>query len=335
MFALNDTNRSLCEMLTYRRPDRSKAERKFIRRFLEPLGVKIDGHGNLTIRIGDSPIAWCSHTDTVHKNGGRQKVYITKDDLLFAPKSDCLGADDTAGVWLMTEMIKAQVPGLYIFHRGEETGARGSRAIAKTDFLDGIKAAIAFDRMGYNEVITHQSCGRCCSDDFAKSLASLLGDKYKPSDRGLFTDTANYTDVVGECTNISVGYNGQHTSRETLDATFIENLRYRLINLDQTKLVYNREPGEEDKDDLFFGQKDWSDYGSPYGFVDYGRRRKYHQERGVVDLTKIDLEDDDDNRRNQYTLYALIREYPEEVADFLEHMGFNAVDLIDHIDQTR
>jgi hypothetical protein len=69
--------------------------------------------------------------------------------------------------------------------------------------------------------------------------------------------------------------------------------------------------------------------------VDYGRRRKYHQERGVVDLTKIDLEDDDDNRRNQYTLYALIREYPEEVADFLEHMGFNAVDLIDHIDQTR
>ena len=47
--------------------------------------------------------------------------YIIQSD-----NNECLGGDDGTGVWLMTKLIEAGVPGRYIFHRAEEVGGRGS-----------------------------------------------------------------------------------------------------------------------------------------------------------------------------------------------------------------
>ena len=46
----------------------------------------------------------------------------------------------------MREMILAGIPGLYVFHRNEESGGAGSDWIARETpwELHGIKAAIAF-----------------------------------------------------------------------------------------------------------------------------------------------------------------------------------------------
>lgn len=236
----------LQEILSYKRPAGSDAEAAFIERFLP---FEQDAYGNLWHQVGESPIMWSCHTDTVHHKDGRQHVHLAADGMLRLSKpkrGKCLGADDGAGIWLMLEMIAAGVPGLYAFHREEECGGGGSVYAARRHDFKHIKFAIALDRAGYDSVITHQAHGRCCSDDFANQLSSLLGGVFAPDDTGVFTDTANYTDVIGECTNLSVGYFSQHGPTERLDLAFVMALREKLISVDFLVLEAHREPGEED-----------------------------------------------------------------------------------------
>lgn len=245
----------LCDMLAYCRPNGSKAERSFIGDYIVPLGVKFDKKGNAHKIIGNVPVIWSCHTDTVHTKGGRQKiVYWTegKDNDMFVgtrddQKTGCLGADDTAGVWVMIQMIKAKVPGHYIFHRGEECGGIGSRWIAKenTEMLKKYQFAIAFDRKDVDSIITHQSGGKkSCSDEFAKQLAELLGLGHKPDATGMWTDTAAYVDEIAECTNVSVGYYYAHTNTEKLNVDYLFKLRDALCKIDPTKFVAVRKPGD-------------------------------------------------------------------------------------------
>lgn len=242
---------------SYKRPHGSKSERQFIQRMIDCVpNIKRDASGNRILRIGDSPnVAYCCHTDTVHRDSGRQHVAIDDDIMRLSKpdRSNCLGADDGAGIWLMLEMIRAGKPGLYIFHRGEEVGGLGSCYIATStpELLDGIEAAIAFDRKGYQDVITYMG-SKVASDTFAWSLANAIGLDYMPDDTGLFTDTANYADIVPECTNISVGYHGAHGHKETLDLRFLLRLRDHLLAADWSSLSIERAPGDDG------WQEDWS-----------------------------------------------------------------------------
>lgn len=246
-----------CDMLTFCRPHKSRTEHKFIGKYLAPLGVKFDTKGNMYKQIGNSPVLWSSHVDTVHGSGGRQKIVYWVDkksgDTFFGVdekvKSSCLGADDTTGVWLMLEMIRAKVPGLYIFHRGEECGGIGSKWISEHNkkALDNIKFAIAFDRRDTGSIITFQRSTRCCSDEFANSLAEQLGLGHKCDDTGLFTDTASYVDHIPECTNVSVGYYDAHSKSENVNLDYLFRLRDAVCKLDVSKLVEKRKKGENDR----------------------------------------------------------------------------------------
>lgn len=270
----------LAHMLTFCRPHMSKTENGFIKEFLLPLGIQFDRKGNMYKRIGDAPVLWSSHTDTVHAKKGMQKVvyWIDKNsgDTFFGldkdSKSSCLGADDTVGVWLMTEMIKAKVPGLYIFHRGEEVGGQGSRWIAKdnTKALEGIKYAIAFDRKDTQSIITFQRSTRCCSDDFANSLAEQLGLGHKCDDGGSFTDTASYVDHIAECTNVSVGYFDAHSDNERVNLDYLFKLRDAIRKIDVTKLVEKRKPGENDRKYYSYGYGSY-DYDGYWGSGGWGK----------------------------------------------------------------
>lgn len=255
--------KSLWHMLRWRRPAWSAQEEDFIRVWLDPLpGAHRDDIGNVLVNIpldADtgtlSRVLWSSHTDTVHRHGGEQKLHYDQATgmIRVSPKrqhSNCLGADCTTGVWLMREMILAGVPGLYVFHRGEEVGGIGSVHIADehSTMLSGIDYAIAFDRKGTSSIITHQMYDRCCSDAFARSLAdALAGFAFKGDDTGTFTDTANYTDLIAECTNLSVGYYNQHTDMEAQDFGFACRLRDALVKFDETQLIAERKPGEKDR----------------------------------------------------------------------------------------
>jgi hypothetical protein len=251
----------LIEMFDHCRPHDSKATLDFALKWLKPLGAKIDGRGNWTLRIPrilpdgsseDSKVIWSSHIDTVDWNEGPKNVVLshTTGFLRLSDKdksSSCLGADCTTGVWIMREMAKAKVPGLYIWHEAEESGGQGSSWIVKNkpELLTGMQAAIAFDRKGYADIITDQMGGMCCSEEFAKALAKQLPRTgFKPDPTGSFTDTANYTDTVPECTNLSIGYFSQHGKNETQNVIFAMLMRAAMLRFDEAKLVIKRKPGE-------------------------------------------------------------------------------------------
>ncbi len=266
---------TLRDMLTYCRPCDSATERAFIRKYVLSLpGVEIDDHQNCHVLIGDSPtVIYSCHTDTVHRSQGRQRVHQSRADVMSVSyfhreTSSCLGADDTAGVFLCREMVLARKPGHYIFHFGEEVGGIGSGDLARHTpaLLGDAQIAIAFDRKGTADAITHQMCGRTCSDAFAESLSRELnelipGGTYIPDPTGSYTDTAEYVRLIPECTNISVGYEYAHSSRETLDGRHVLALRTALLALDASKLIVERDPTVPDPDDCRgrgYGPIDWS-----------------------------------------------------------------------------
>lgn len=274
----------LMTILSWSRPAGSATDDLFVTKFLDTIpGMHADEYGNRWLQVGKEPeIMWSCHTDTVDRREGAKTLKIHNGfislDKGSAKVGTCLGADDGAGLWLMLEMIKAGVGGLYAFHRDEEIGGIGSRWAAKNvpHYMLGIKAAIAFDRKGYTDVITHQG-HRTCSDVFADSLGSILGMGFKKDDTGLFTDTANYTDLIGECTNLSIGYFGNHGPAEQLDAEFLLLLRKAVIEGDFTQLVYSRAAGEEDPDDYMSA---WKEYRSAYGFDDAGSHDYKYDQKG-------------------------------------------------------
>jgi len=242
-------------MLTYCRPHGGEGEKKFVERFIKPYRplAMLDDKGEVLawcVRVGEvenAPVLWSGHVDTMHKPDAPAKQSIVYDEgcgmIYKDDKVMPLGADNGAGVWLMLEMLDAGVPGTYLFHRGEERGGIGSSGMAKKYdiFLKQFKYAIAFDRRGTGDVITEQMCGVCCSDEFALALAALLNTNvsnvsmgYKPDDTGSFTDTANYIGIIPECTNVSVGYDNEHTPNETLDVWHLMQLRDAVIAVFKT-----------------------------------------------------------------------------------------------------
>ena len=243
--------KDLFAMLRTMRPAWSKTENRFIREWLTPLGVSQDSVGNLFKRIGDSPVLWSSHTDTVHWTDGPQRIERCGDLIQLAKnerRATCLGADCTTGVWIMREMILAGVPGLYIFHRAEECGGVGSSHIAKNWNLAqlGLQYAIAFDRHDKQSVITYQGGLRTASDAFAASIAVQLPGIYTTDDGGIFTDTANYAELIPECTNLSVGYMHNHTKRETQSISHALALRDAMLRIDASQFVCERDPSVVD-----------------------------------------------------------------------------------------
>lgn len=283
----------LADMLTFCRPHLSRTESKFIAKYLVPLKVKFDKFGNAYKQIGDNPtVLWSCHTDTVHDKHGFQKILYWHHtatgevwydvDQSGKQRSSCLGADDTAGLWLMVQMIRNKVPGLYIFHRGEEVGGKGSSWIAEKnkDAVNGIKYAIAFDRKDEKSIITFQGGTRCCSDEFAKSLADQLDMGHECDTGGAFTDTKSYVDLIPECTNVSVGYMNVHFSTERLNVDYLFRLRDALLKLDISKLVEKRKPGENTR--LYttssHNYDGWGEY-SGYGW--WANQQKKAEDRKV------------------------------------------------------
>lgn len=286
------------EMIRYGRPAFSWADDEFVQRYLLSLsGAYQDTFGNVFVQVGPSPtILWSSHTDTVHDRPGFFRQVQDKNELCVAETSraNCLGADCTTGVYLMREMIRAKVEGLYVFHRAEEIGAQGASFIVQKTpkMLEGIQCAIAFDRKGFNEIITHQCGSRGASDAFAQSLGHAIGMGMQPSSKGVFTDTAKYQKVVPECTNVSVGYFKQHSRLEYQDTKFLMDLREQLCSIDTSRLHIERDPTKPEP--------------RPH-YGNYSRHYTYP------------------SRPKSIAQYLLMNRL--EVAEFLEEFGFTAEEL--------
>ncbi len=242
---------NLLEMLTYCRPARSVTEEQFIAKYIDSVrDMTKDAYGNRILECPGSKVMISVHTDTVHRNVGKQRLRVVGPiiDLALTSKSNCLGADDTAGVYAALRMIQAGVKATFVFHRDEEIGGRGSSWLAKSypDWISKFDICLALDRRGTTDIITSQSWSKCASDEFAWSLADQLGMGHSPAE-GIFTDSANYTDLIPECSNISVGYQHEHTQFESLNVCYLEGLIDRLIAVDWAKVDVVRDPFEEEE----------------------------------------------------------------------------------------
>ncbi len=319
--------RELIDMHRYRRPGRSATEAAFCEKYIEPLpNVWKDTAGNWIGCIGENPVVlWSSHTDTVHRKDGMQKLAIDSntDSLFVSSKetdSSCLGADCTVGVWLMRQMYQERIPGLYIWHAEEETGGIGSTHIAakSRELLTGVQAAIAFDRKGYDSVITHQFMDRTASDAFAASLAAQLGGKYKADSGGTFTDTANYADIIPECTNVSVGYHNAHCSNEWLSLTHALDLLGAVRKLDVSRLVIQRDPSVVEPRAAYSG---WTSTSRRWHGDDvWGGNTYYGGTAGSLTDSTFEAMEKADMR-------ALVRENPFAVADLLIELNYSVDDI--------
>lgn len=208
-----------------------------------------DSAGNLHIDARVDPTSrtlFVAHVDTVHRDCGPNKIRKTQG--MWYADGACLGADDGAGCAILMHLLAASVPGYYIFTQGEERGGIGAKFLADhcPELLGEFDRAIAFDRRGIDSVITHQGWGRCCSDDFASALsAELCADgvlMYLGDDTGVYTDTAEFTALIPECTNISVGYYNEHSDRETLDIHHFTALAAAVVKIKWDALPTVRDP---------------------------------------------------------------------------------------------
>ena len=309
MFAITKPNvQKLYNILEIQRPSGSQSEEDWVTNNLLSIPTaRMDAYGNVFVAVSmdKSNTMFSCHTDTVHpKPHADFKNKLVIDPMtnhLFTDHKSQLGADDGTGIWFMLAMIDAKVPGLYAFHRDEEVGGLGSSESAKInkDYLASfnLERCIAFDRHYYEDVITHQGT-RCASDTFAQALSDQLnitpGFKFKPCDSGVFTDSANYTHLIPECTNISVGYWSQHTIKETQDIWFAEKLLDRLLQINWESLPTVRNVTDND---------------SPFDEFDF-----------MYDKFNIDM-------------FDLCEQHPAIIAEILEDYGVGVSELQELVDE--
>lgn len=260
-------NDKILDMLSYRRPAGSGGERAFIEKFLAPFNPVLKAT-NWVIEVpgGDGKTLFSCHTDTVHHNDKKQELVYDKGmNVVYKDDGEPLGGDNTAGVWILLEMIAAGVPGTYAFHYGEERGCLGSRDMARMFplWLKQFDRAIAFDRRGTTSVITKQMGSTTCSDTFAIALSDMLKSGFEPDPTGFYTDTASYSGLIAECTNLSIGYALEHSKDEYLDLEHLALMRELAISLDWEELpTVRKAEGKSARD---------SRYSQPYGGAGYVR----------------------------------------------------------------
>jgi hypothetical protein len=244
-----------------------------------PQNLNRDSQGNYFLKIGESRTVFASHFDTACKSQTAVN-HVIDGNMIRTDKTSILGADDKAGVTIMLWLIKNEIPGNYYFFIGEEVGCIGSGLAAKSGEFTGLyDRIISFDRKGTTSVITHQSYTRTCSDEFAKELAKQLNKydlEYKIDDTGVYTDSAEFTSVIPECTNLSVGYYQEHTTNEHQDITHLQKLANACLFVDWENLPTKRDMTKEESlwDYKYPSSKDytknWSD-GYTRSAYDYGQ----------------------------------------------------------------
>jgi len=205
--------------------------------------------------------------------------HVFDDDFIKTDGNSNLGADDKAGMTIMLNMISENIPGLYYFFIGEESGCIGSSSLSRIfdsilsdNNIPSIKKCISFDRKGYDSIITRQMGRVCSSDKFATELSNRFNEYgfwFKPDNTGVYTDSAEFMDIIDECTNISCGYFNEHTVSEKQDIEFLE-----LLSIACTKIDWETLPIERSCDNISYKGKK-STYNS-YNYGNYGNYGSFY-----------------------------------------------------------
>lgn len=288
--------------LSAKRPHDAKQTKQFSIWLADnlPSGIEssFDAIGNLHVDTRSDALQktlFVAHVDTVHKKAGKNRIRKTRN--YWYADGDVLGADDGAGVAMLMHLIHAGIPAYYIFTVGEENGGIGASWLVKNhaELLSQFDRAIAFDRRGIDSVITHQGWGRCCSDEFGKSLCDAIGEidfdlMHLNDDTGVYTDTAEFVDLIPECTNISIGYYKEHTPAESLNIVYFQKLAKACAEIYWDDLPTVRDPSIRESFDYGFNYYDDPDSVDFYNALLDAR---YGQHRDLIDMIARYVHPDD------------------------------------------
>jgi hypothetical protein len=153
---------------------------------------------------------------------------------------------------------------------------------------------------------------------------------YMPDDTGVYTDTAEFTDIIPECTNISVGYDFEHSDREELDVFHFDLLAKRCALIDWDGLPSERDPTVPDLKDIHdtgWSKGWWTQYDKGADKYDY------------ADMVADSFHEAIEEARAGYPEYLLdlIAEaaYPEDIDLALRFLDKRRVtkDVVDEIER--
>lgn len=214
--------------------------------------LSVDRTGNILAQkvcgTGHGPtILLNAHLDTVDVI--EEDREIVKEGSIWSSSKGILGADDRAGVAILLELAQrlhtlhfnGKVK--FIFTVEEEIGLVGARNIDDY-FLWDVDAAFVVDRRGTGDIVT--SCGGYepfCDERFGtfiEEVAKSQGLEGWKCTNGGSSDTRIWASHRIQSVNLSVGYQNEHTTAETLDTEACYHTVELLIGVFQQARELNR-----------------------------------------------------------------------------------------------
>lgn len=249
------------------------------------LTFELDHYGNLFITKNTTNPEYyaclLAHTDAIVTNRGPYGILV-KDGIIRGyhkvDNTPCsLNADDSNGICVALQLLKALPDLKIVFTVEEEIGAVGAREAAlNIDFLHNVKFFIQADRRGKSDLITHTNCIDVTSSEFLTDIASIMVKYGYTKARGTFTDVGEFCEAlkISGC-NVSCGYYSEHSVNEY---TVIEDLQNCLNFIEEILLTLT-----SDKVYEIEIQYPWTYYGYGYSKDDdpYGL---YNQFDGEYDF---------------------------------------------------
>lgn len=191
-------------------------------KFLRKKNYDVIATEDYIIGIGDIPIALVAHMDTVFVEEARDIYYDKEQSIMWSPQG--LGADDRAGIFAITEILREGYKPHVIFTTDEEVGCIGAQKLVHQmpEKPFEMKYMVQLDRRGSVDCVFYDMD----DEKFEQYIASF---GFVPA-VGTFSDISVIAPKWGVgAVNLSVGYKNEHTTSETLN---IHNL---LETIDKVK----------------------------------------------------------------------------------------------------
>ena len=157
----------------------------------------------------------CSHYDTVRHTP--LSGYKIKKDIITSIEG-ALGGDDRCGVAIALSLMQAGVLANYAFFDEEECGAGGSRDfLIETPWIAKESSCyIGLDRRGHEDAAVYNYR--------SNKLLDVVGIYGFKEVNGTMTDVSIIEEDLPKATvNLSVGFNHEHTSNETIHIDVVMN----------------------------------------------------------------------------------------------------------------
>lgn len=215
----------------------------------------------------------CSHYDTVRLTP--PKGYNIKEGIITSIEG-ALGGDDRCGVAIALSLMQAGVLANYAFFDEEEYGAVGSRDfLIETPWIAKESSCyIGLDRRGHKDAAVYNYR--------SNKLLDVVGIYGFKEVNGSMTDVSVIEEDLPKATvNLSVGFNHEHTSNETIHIDVVMN------TLQAMKEIVDTCTGVYFDDLEAFGKYTDSDYYQDYDYRntgDYWDKDQDYVEKEVEEL---------------------------------------------------